>query len=88
MVYARFVNMLTQKPTTVQLAPFQAIQDTEETAGSSSQFEYEPDEEQILADSTGFFRPVVRCLDASLMSFLLLAHKLLGLFKAVESLFS
>lgn len=49
LVYARFVNMLTQKPTTFQLAPFQVIQ-TEETAGLSSSFEYEPNEEQILAE--------------------------------------
>mgnify|MGYP001827104766 CR=1 FL=1 len=46
--YAKFVNVVSQIPTAQQIIP--ASFETEEEDGASALFDYEPDEEAILAD--------------------------------------
>jgi len=46
--YSKFVNVVTQIPTAQQIIP--AVYDAEEDSGSGLVYEYEPDQEAILAD--------------------------------------
>jgi F-type H+-transporting ATPase subunit gamma len=50
MFYAKFVNVVTQVPTAHQIIPaaFEAVEDAD--AGVSTLYDYEPGEEEILAD--------------------------------------
>jgi F-type H+-transporting ATPase subunit gamma len=51
-IYARFKSAITQIVTPQQLIPFAAPEESEEaaaTGGASATYEYEPDEEEILA---------------------------------------
>lgn len=63
LVYGKFVSMLNQEPTTQQLAPFPMVE--EETAEVGAGVEYEPGEEEILAEllpknvSTQVFRALL-----------------------------
>ncbi len=47
--FSKFVSVLTQEPTQIQLMPV-AVSDSGAVTGASAAVEYEPDEEEILAD--------------------------------------
>ena len=47
--FSKFVSVLTQEPTQIQLMPV-AVADAAAATGASAAVEYEPDEEEILAD--------------------------------------
>ena len=47
--FSKFVSVLTQEPTQIQLMPV-AVSDSGAVMGASAAVEYEPDEEEILAD--------------------------------------
>ena len=47
--FSKFVSVLTQEPTQIQLMPV-AVSDSAGATGASAAVEYEPDEEEILAD--------------------------------------
>ncbi|MEP7348749.1 MAG: F0F1 ATP synthase subunit gamma [Sphingorhabdus sp.] len=49
LLFSKFVSVLTQEPTAIQLMPV-AIAETGSAVGVSASVEYEPDEEEILAD--------------------------------------
>lgn len=52
-VYNKFISALTQEVTPQQLIPFavpEVADDAEETGGPAASYEFEPDEEEILAD--------------------------------------
>ncbi len=48
--FNKFVSVLTQEPTELQLMPVALSNDNAPAAGASASVEYEPDEEEILAD--------------------------------------
>ena len=50
--YSKFVNVMTQEPTAQQIIPaaYEADEDEAEQADSGAVYDYEPDEEAILAD--------------------------------------
>ena len=48
--FSKFVSVLTQEPTQLQLMPVAVAADGSGSAGASVAVEYEPDEEEILAD--------------------------------------
>jgi F-type H+-transporting ATPase subunit gamma len=48
--FSKFENVLTQTPTQIQLMPVAVSADESDTVGLSATVEYEPDEEEILAE--------------------------------------
>ncbi len=48
--YSRFQSVITQIPTAQQIIPAEIPEDSEDDAGSGAAYEYEPGEEEILAD--------------------------------------
>ncbi len=50
LLFSKFVSVLTQEPTAIQLMPVAVSNDNAPAAGASAAVEYEPDEEEILAD--------------------------------------
>ena len=48
--FSKFENVLTQTPTQIQLMPVAVAADAGDTVGLSASVEYEPDEEEILAE--------------------------------------
>jgi F-type H+-transporting ATPase subunit gamma len=50
LLFSKFVSVLTQEPTAIQLMPVAVTANDNGPAGASASVEYEPDEEEILAD--------------------------------------
>jgi len=50
LLFSKFVSVLTQEPTAIQLMPVAVAADGGTAKGASAAVEYEPDEEEILAD--------------------------------------
>jgi F-type H+-transporting ATPase subunit gamma len=50
LLFSKFVSVLTQEPTAIQLMPVSVVANDNAPAGASASVEYEPDEEEILAD--------------------------------------
>ncbi len=50
LLFSKFVSVLTQEPTAIQLMPVAVSDAGAATSGASAAVEYEPDEEEILAD--------------------------------------
>ncbi len=50
LLFSKFVSVLTQEPTAIQLMPVAVSNNNAPATGASAAVEYEPDEEEILAD--------------------------------------
>ena len=65
LIYSEFKSILTQKPTALQLIPAKVEGEADDESDSAAAYEYEPDEEEILADllprniSTQIFRALL-----------------------------